>query len=389
MSANGISLPEELEYGTVTAMEYREYFPKLTLDNENKKALIAMSGGVDSSVAALIMKESGFECTGCTMKLYDNEDACVPKSRTCCSLKDVEDARGVAERLGMPYYVFNFSEDFKETVIRRFVESYENGLTPNPCIDCNRYMKFDKLFARAQILGCRYVVTGHYARIEEKDGRFFLKKSLNKEKDQSYVLYDMTQEKLAHTLFPLGNMRKEDVRRKAAENGFVNAQKPDSQDICFVPEGDYARVIEKHTGRASAPGNFVLTDGTVVGEHKGIIRYTIGQRRGLGISAPESLYVCAIDVGKNEVVLCTKDGLFSKSADADRVTWISGEVPEAPFDCRVKIRYRHAEQPARVTPVGADAIHIEFYEPQRAVTPGQAAVMYDGDVVIGGGTIVK
>ncbi len=348
-----------------------------------------MSGGVDSSVAALIMKESGFDCTGCTMKLYENEDACIPKSRTCCSLKDVEDARSIAGRLGMPYYVFNFKDDFRGTVIKRFIESYENGITPNPCIDCNRYMKFDKLFARAQILGCRYVVTGHYARIEQENGKFFLKKSLNKEKDQSYVLYDMTQEKLAHTLFPLGNMTKEDVRKKASENGFVNADKPDSQDICFVPDGDYAKVIEAHTGRRSEPGSFVLRDGTEVGRHKGIIHYTIGQRRGLGISAPESLYVCEIDPVKNEVVLCTRDELFTGTADADNVTWISGEVPKEPFDCSVKIRYKHTEQPARVIPEGDRGIHIEFYEVQRAVTPGQAAVMYDGDTVIGGGTIIK
>ena len=368
-------------------MAYRAAFPKLSLDSTNQKALIAMSGGVDSGVAALIMKENGFDCVGCTMKLYENEDACVPKSRTCCSLKDVEDARNIAERLGMPYYVFNFTEDFRESVIRKFIACYEKGITPNPCIDCNRYMKFDKLFARAQVLGCRYVVTGHYARIEEEDGKFILKKGLYQEKDQSYVLYDMTQEKLAHTLFPLGAMTKDAVRAMAEEHGFRNAAKPDSQDICFVPDGDYAKVIEEHTGRTYEPGDFVLEDGTAVGRHKGIIHYTIGQRRGLGISAPESLYVCAIDVPGNRVILGTKERLFSDTAQAEDVTWISGEVPCSSFDCCVKIRYRQKEQPARVTPVGDDRIRIEFAGPQRAVTPGQAAVMYDGDTVLGGGTI--
>lgn len=203
-----------------------------------KKALIAMSGGVDSSLAAKLMKDRGFDCIGCTMKLYHNEDAGIERSRTCCSLDDVEDARSVAYKLGMPFYVFNFTDAFRETVISKFIESYENGITPNPCIDCNRYMKFDKLYERAGILGCDYIVTGHYARIEEKDGKFILKKALDETKDQSYVLYSMTQEQLAHTVFPLGNMRKTEVRDIAEKNGFINAGKPDSQDICFVPNGN-------------------------------------------------------------------------------------------------------------------------------------------------------
>lgn len=347
-----------------------------------------MSGGVDSGVAALLMKQQGYDCVGCTMKLYENEDACVPKSRTCCSLKDVEDAEKVAGKLGIPYYVFNFTEDFREAVIRKFVENYEKGLTPNPCIDCNRYMKFDKLFSRAQVLDCSYVVTGHYARIEKKDGKFLLKKGVCTEKDQSYVLYDMTQEKLAHTLFPLGSLTKDEVRKIAEKNGLANAAKPDSQDICFVPDGDYARVIEEHTGRKSEPGDFVMEDGQLAGRHKGIIHYTIGQRRGLGISAPESLYVCGIDVSGNRVILGTKESLFTKSATVRDVTWISGEVPKSSFECCVKTRYRQKEQPAKVTPEGKDRIRVDFYEPQRAVTPGQAAVMYDGDTVLGGGTIM-
>ncbi len=267
-----------------------------------KKALIAMSGGVDSSLAAKIMVERGYECIGCTMKLFQNEDAGVERSRTCCSLDDVEDARSVAYKLGMPFYVFNFTDAFRDEVIHKFVESYENGITPNPCIDCNRYMKFGKLLDRARVLGCDCIVTGHYARIEETDNGFVLKKALDETKDQSYVLYSMTQEQLSHTVFPLGGMRKSEVRDIAGSSGFVNANKPDSQDICFVPDGDYARVVEMHAGRSFAEGNFVDREGNILGRHKGIIRYTVGQRRGLGISAAEPLYVCEIRPECAEVV---------------------------------------------------------------------------------------
>ena len=218
------------------------------------KALIAMSGGVDSSVAAKLMVDQGYTCIGCTMKLYHNEDAGIPRSHTCCSLDDVEDARSVAYKLGIPYYVFNFTRDFKAKVIDKFVDSYLHGVTPNPCIDCNRYLKFAKLFERAQILDCDYVVTGHYARIEKEGGKYILKKALDETKDQSYVLYDMTQNQLAHTLFPLGSLRKAETRRIAQACGFINADKPDSQDICFVPDGDYASVIELHTGKSHSRG---------------------------------------------------------------------------------------------------------------------------------------
>lgn len=346
-----------------------------------------MSGGVDSSLAAKLMQDKGFDCVGCTMKLYRNEDVGVERSRTCCSLDDVEDARSVAYKLGMPFYVFNFTDAFRDTVIRKFTESYENGLTPNPCIDCNRYMKFDKLYERAIILGCDYIVTGHYARIEEKDGNFVLKKALDETKDQSYVLYTMTQEQLSHTMFPLGNMRKDEVRKCAEQSGFVNAKKPDSQDICFVPNGDYASVIELQTGKPSAHGNFVDKQGNILGRHKGIIHYTIGQRKGLGISGPEPLYVCDICPKSGNVVLGSNDDLFSRRAYATDFNWISGLVPQGELRCSIKIRYRQAEQPATVIPAGEDAVHIIFDEPQRAITPGQAAVLYDGDTVLGGGTL--
>ena len=351
------------------------------------KALIAMSGGVDSSLAAKLMKDKGLDCIGCTMKLYHNEDAGIESSRTCCSLDDVEDARSVAYKLGMPFYVFNFTDAFRDTVIRKFIESYENGITPNPCIDCNRYMKFDKLYERAKTLGCDYIVTGHYARIEEQAGKFVLKKALDETKDQSYVLYFMTQDQLVHTMFPLGSMQKTEVRAIAEESGFVNADKPDSQDICFVPNGDYASVIELQTGKESAEGNFVDKQGNNLGRHKGVIHYTIGQRKGLGVSSTEPLYVCNICPKDGNVVLGSNDDLFSREADVSDFNWISGEVPGSEFRCKAKIRYRQPEQWVTVIPTGADTVHIVFDEPQRAITPGQAAVFYDGDTVLGGGTI--
>lgn len=351
------------------------------------KALISMSGGVDYSLAAKLMKDKGLDCIGCTMKLYHNEDAGIESSRTCCSLDDVEDARSVAYKLGMPFYVFNFTDAFRDTVIRKFIESYENGITPNPCIDCNRYMKFDKLYERAKTLGCDYIVTGHYARIEEQAGKFVLKKALDETKDQSYVLYSMTQDQLVHTMFPIGSMQKTEVRAIAKESGFVNADKPDSQDICFVPNGDYASVIELQTGKESAEGNFVDKQGNNLGRHKGVIHYTIGQRKGLGVSSTEPLYVCNICPKDGNVVLGSNDDLFSREADVSDFNWISGEVPGSEFRCKAKIRYRQPEQWVTVIPTGADTVHIVFDEPQRAITPGQAAVFYDGDTVLGGGTI--
>ncbi|MCI5884783.1 MAG: tRNA 2-thiouridine(34) synthase MnmA [Clostridiales bacterium] len=352
-----------------------------------KRALIAMSGGVDSSLAALLMKEKGYECIGCTMKLYENEDAGIEKTKTCCSLDDVEDARNVACLLDMPFYVFNFTERFRTQVIDRFVQSYEEGRTPNPCIDCNRYMKFDKLYERAKLMGCEYIVTGHYARIEKEDGKFFLKKALDETKDQTYVLYTLTQDQLAHTMFPLGDLTKRTVRNIAEKNGFINANKPDSQDICFVPDGDYASVIEKYTGRICMPGNFVDTEGNIMGRHKGIIHYTLGQRKGLGIAAGKPVYVCEIRPQTREVVLGNPEDLMSRDVYVSDFNWISGNAPGGRIRCTAKVRYRQSEQPA-VLSVEGDIVHIVFDQPQRAITPGQAAVVYDGDVVLGGGTIM-
>lgn len=354
------------------------------------KALIAMSGGVDSSVAAYLINKKGLDAIGCTMKLYDNEDVDIPKENTCCSLDDIEDARSVAFRLGMPYYVFNFKDDFKEKVIDNFICCYECGMTPNPCIECNRYLKFNRLLERAEILGCDYVVTGHYARIEETPDGFILKKALDDSKDQSYVLYSLTQEQLKHTLFPLGELTKTEARAIAEENGFINANKPDSQDICFVPDGDYASVIRHYTGKDYPPGNYVSTTGEVLGQHKGIIHYTIGQRKGLGIALGEPRFVLRIDPERNEVVLGTNDELFTNKVHVKDVNWTLGKNPcevGSSFICSARIRYKHKEQPATVTLNDDGSCDVLFNEKTRAVTPGQSCVFYDGDIVLGGGII--
>lgn len=348
-----------------------------------KKAIIAMSGGVDSSVAAYLTIKNGYECIGATMKLFGGENT----ESTCCSLSDIEDAKQVSAKLGMPHYVFNFKEDFDEKVIKKFINAYEIGATPNPCIDCNRYLKFEKLMQRMRELDFDYVVTGHYARVEKSGSRFLLKKAADDSKDQSYVLYSMTQEQLAHTLFPLGELTKNETRAIAEKNGFINARKHDSQDICFVPDGDYAKFIEGYCGKSYAEGNFVDKNGHVLGTHKGIIRYTIGQRKGLGLSLPAPMYVCEKDTEKNEVVLCSNDELFSKSLDAEDFNWIAFENPPESLKVKARIRYNQKEEAATVTVTGKDSVHVEFDAPQRAVAKGQAVVLYDGDVVVGGGTI--
>ncbi len=355
-----------------------------------QKALIAMSGGVDSSVAAWLMCQAGYLCIGATMRLYDNQKFDSPESR-CCSLDDVEDARSVAYRLGMPYYVFNFTQEFQRQVMDKFTACYECGLTPNPCIDCNRYLKFDHLLRRAQVLGCDCIVTGHYARIrrDPDSHRYLLEKGRDSGKDQTYFLYTLTQEQLSHTRFPLGELTKDQVRQIAGEQGFLNARKHDSQDICFVPDGDYYAFLRRYTGRDYAPGPFLNLQGDVVGQHRGAAAYTLGQRKGLGLAMGTPVYVCGKDMAANTVTVGPNEALFRKSLLAEDWNWIAFDHLTAPRRVLAKTRSRMTEQSATVYPEENGLARVEFDQPQRAITPGQAVVLYDGDLVLGGGTITK
>ena len=353
-----------------------------------EKAMIAMSGGVDSSVAALLMQQAGYDCIGATMHLFQNEDAGISREKTCCSLDDAQDAKQVCARLGILHYVFNFSDRFRQDVMQRFADCYECGMTPNPCIDCNRYLKFDAMMQRMREMEYDYIVTGHYAQVvfDEASGRYLLKKAVDASKDQSYVLYSLTQEQLRHIRFPLGVYHKSEIRAIAEKHGLLNARKKDSQDICFVPDGDYAGFLERFTGKTYAPGAFVDTEGNCLGMHRGIIHYTVGQRRGLGIAAGHPLYVCKVDAEKNRVILGENKDLFSDSLTAENLNLISVPAMPSPIRVTAKIRYRHAEQPATAW-IENDILHVKFDTPQRAVTFGQAVVLYQGDTVVGGGTI--
>lgn len=354
-----------------------------------ENALIAMSGGVDSSAAAAIMRRDGFHCIGATMRLYDKQT-----SNECIEQDDlindhVADAKAAAERLGMQFYVFDFRDEFEKKVINRFISAYERGETPNPCIDCNRYLKFDQFYQKAKELDIDIVATGHYARIEyaSDEKRWRLRKARNHEKDQSYVLYALTQEQLAHTRFPLGEYEsKEQVRAMAEECGFVNARKRDSQDICFVPDKDYAAFIQAYTGKEYAPGDFVDENGTVLGRHKGMIHYTIGQRRGLGLSLKSPLYVCRKCMEDNVVVLTEDEGLYSSELTAKDFNWII-KAPTEQIRVKAKTRYRAKEADAIAKICEDGQVKVVFEQPQRAIAKGQAVVLYDGEYVVGGGTI--
>ena len=343
-----------------------------------------MSGGVDSCATAILIKSLGYEPVGATMLLHKSKDGCVTE-------KDISDARSACEKLKIPHHVVDFSSDFEKFVIEDFVSTYENGATPNPCIECNFKLKFDKLFDYAKEVGCDLVATGHYARIEysEKYGRLVLKKALDLKKDQSYVLYRISRENLEKTIFPLGNnVSKTQTRELVLENGIEIGAKKDSQDICFVPDGDYAAFIENYRGKSYAPGDFVTVDGKYLGKHKGIIRYTIGQRKGLGLALDHSMYVVSKDLENNLVVIGDTPDLMSRELYADSVNLIAVDKIDEPLRLSAKIRYNQSEKPCVAT-LENGLLHVIFDEEQRAICKGQSVVLYDGDIVIGGGKITK
>jgi len=340
------------------------------------RILVAMSGGVDSAAAASLLLEQGHACAGAYLELTGKT-------------RDAEEARAIAGQLGMPFHAFDMRERFEREVVARFTESYLRGETPNPCVDCNRHIKFAAMLEQAQQLGYDAVATGHYARVECTHGRFLLRKGLDPSKDQSYVLYTLTQAQLARVRFPLGGMAKAQVREYALARGFLNAQKKESQDICFVPDGDYGAFLERYTGRPLPPGNFIDPQGHVLGRHRGTPRYTLGQRKGLGLTLPRPGYVCGTDPARGTVTVGEEALLFGKTLHARDVNLISCGALAAPLRCKAKIRYRQAEQWATAEQLGRDTLRVTFDEPQRAITPGQAVVLYDGAYVVGGGTIHK
>ena len=344
-----------------------------------------MSGGVDSSVAAALLKESGYDVVGVTMQVWDQTS----HDDGCCSLSSVEDARRVANKLDIPFYVFNMKEEFRKYVIDYFVKEYEAGRTPNPCIACNRYIKFGSLLDKAKSMDIDYVATGHYAIIEKKGNRYLLKRALDDTKDQSYVLYNLTQDQLSKTLLPLGNYKKTEIRNIAKKLNFSVASKPDSQEICFVEDNDHHRFIKEHTGKEIPKGNFVDIDGNILGEHEGITKYTIGQRRGLGIALGKPMFVLDIDVESNEVIVGDNEELLSDSFTVYDLNWISIEKLEKDMRVKAKIRYKATEQEATITPLEDGRVKVILDSKQRAVTAGQSVVFYINDYVVGGGIITK
>lgn len=355
----------------------------------NNKVLIAMSGGVDSSVAAVLMVDQGYEVAGATLKLFDNEDIGLKASRTCCSLDDVEDAKSVAFKLGFPHYTLNFKEEFIDKVINKFAKTYEEGKTPNPCIDCNRFIKFQKLIDKAIAIGFDRIVTGHYARVEynEERDRYLLRKSSDPKKDQTYVLYNLTQDQLSRTLFPMEEITKEEARKIAEDRDLVVARKPDSQDICFVPDGDYEKFLREKMNINAGEGNFVDTKGKIIGRHKGHTHYTIGQRKGLGIALGKPAYVVGINAEKNQVIIGEESDLYSKEMIVGDINLILIDKLTDKMEVEVKTRYSQLATKATINPFENGKIHVVFEDKVRAVTPGQAAVFYNGEYVVGGGTI--
>ena len=353
------------------------------------RAMIAMSGGVDSSVAALLMKHAGYDCTGVTMRLFRAPGMDRASQKSCCSDADEDDAAYVCWQLGIPFESLCCTKEFEKTVIQNFIREYETGRTPNPCVVCNRCLKFDLLLSLALEKGFDCLVTGHYARItQDRDtGRRQLRKAVDGSKDQSYVLYMLSQQQLAHLRFPLGELRKTYARAIAEKAGLVTASKHESQDICFVPDGDYGAFLERRTGLREPEGEILNLEGRVVGHHRGAIRYTIGQRRGLGVAAKQPLYVVAKDMEKHTVTVGPESALYSRELIASDFNWLSIPEPEHPIRVTARTRYRQRENLATVWPLAGSRARAVFDQAQRAITPGQAVVLYDGELVLGGGTI--
>ena len=355
-----------------------------------ERVVVAMSGGVDSSVSAALLQEQGYEVIGVTMKLWDGPASATARHKTCCTLDDVSDARRVAATLGIPFYVANFKAQFAHHVLEYFVDTYRQGATPNPCVHCNRYLKFTALVQRAQQLDAHWVATGHYAAVwQDQAGCYHIRRGRDVEKDQSYFLFDLSQDQLQHTLLPLGTYRKEEVRQAAARLGLKVAEKPESQEICFIPDGDYRAFLRPRLTPAEAqPGRIVTTDGATIGTHRGVPFYTVGQRRGLGVAAAEPLYVTRLDPEHNTVVVGPRHAALGTTFDVERLNWMC-LPPTQTLQTTVQIRYRHQPVAADIHPVTPERARVVLHAPQFAVTPGQAAVFYDGDTVIGGGWITR